>query len=81
MALARGGDSSRDSTSADSRWTTSSSILAIQRRFMPALGAVARDEEGGVFKSTDGGQHWKLLEGTKKLSIRSLAIAPSDSAF
>jgi photosystem II stability/assembly factor-like uncharacterized protein len=43
--------------------------------------AVARDEEGGVFKSTDGGQNWKLLEGTKKLSIRSLAIAPSDSNF
>lgn len=43
--------------------------------------AVARDEEGGVFKSTDGGQHWKLLEGTKRLSVRSLAIAPSDSSF
>jgi len=41
--------------------------------------AVARDEEGGVFKSTDSGEHWKLLEGTKKLSVRSLAIAPSDS--
>jgi photosystem II stability/assembly factor-like uncharacterized protein len=41
--------------------------------------AVARDEEGGVFRSTDGGEHWKLLEGTKKLSVRSLAIAPSDS--
>ena len=43
--------------------------------------AVAHDEESGVFKSTDGGQHWKLLEGTKKLSVRSLAIAPSDSSF
>jgi len=43
--------------------------------------AVARDEEGGVFKSTDGGLRWTLLEGTKKLSIRSLAIAPSDSNF
>jgi photosystem II stability/assembly factor-like uncharacterized protein len=43
--------------------------------------AVARDEEGGVFKSTDGGEHWKLLEGTKKLSVRSLALAPSDSNF
>jgi hypothetical protein len=39
----------------------------------------ARDEEGGVFRSEDGGDHWKLLEGTKKLSVRSLAIAPSDS--
>jgi len=43
--------------------------------------AVARDEEGGVFKSTDGGEHWKLLDGTKKLSVRSLALAPSDSNF
>ncbi|PYT08983.1 MAG: hypothetical protein DMF60_03420, partial [Acidobacteria bacterium] len=41
--------------------------------------AVARDEEGGVFRSNDGGEHWKLLEGTRKLSVRSLAIAPSDS--
>src|SRR4029453_9272527 len=43
--------------------------------------AVARDEEGGVFKSTDGGEHWTILEGTKKLSVRSLALAPSDSNF
>ncbi len=43
--------------------------------------AVARDEEGGLFKSTDGGDHWKLLEGTKKLAIRSCAVAPSDSNF
>lgn len=43
--------------------------------------AVAHDEESGVFKSTDGGQHWKLLNGTKRLSVRSLAIAPSDSSF
>ena len=41
--------------------------------------AVARDVDGGVFKSEDGGEHWKLLDGTKKLSVRSLAIAPSDS--
>lgn len=41
--------------------------------------AVARDEEGGVFRSNDGGEHWNPLEGTKKLSVRSLAIAPSDS--
>jgi photosystem II stability/assembly factor-like uncharacterized protein len=43
--------------------------------------AVARDEEGGVFKSTDGGQRWKLLDGTRKLSVRSFDIAPSDSTF
>ncbi|HKP84859.1 MAG TPA: hypothetical protein VJZ26_02105 [Blastocatellia bacterium] len=43
--------------------------------------AVASDGEGGVFKSEDGGEHWKLLEGTKKLSVRSVAVAPSDSSF
>ena len=43
--------------------------------------AVARDEESGVFKSEDGGEHWKLLSDTKKLSVRSLAIAPSNSNF
>jgi photosystem II stability/assembly factor-like uncharacterized protein len=43
--------------------------------------AVARNEEGGLFKSEDGGEHWKLLEGTRKLSVRSVALAPSDSNF
>lgn len=43
--------------------------------------AVAREETGGVFKTEDGGEHWKLLEGTKNLSVRSIAIAPSDSSF
>jgi photosystem II stability/assembly factor-like uncharacterized protein len=43
--------------------------------------AITREEEGGVFKSEDGGEHWKLLGGTKKLSVRSLAVAPSDSNF
>jgi photosystem II stability/assembly factor-like uncharacterized protein len=41
--------------------------------------AVARDQEGGVFRSEDGGENWKLLSETKNLSVRSLAIAPSDS--
>lgn len=41
--------------------------------------AVARDQEGGVFRSNDGGENWKLLDDTKRLSVRSLAIAPSDS--
>jgi photosystem II stability/assembly factor-like uncharacterized protein len=41
--------------------------------------AVSRGEEGGVFKSSDGGEHWTLLEGTRNFSVRSLAIAPSDS--
>lgn len=43
--------------------------------------AVARDEESGVFKSEDGGEHWKLLADTKKFSVRSLAIAPSNPDF
>ena len=43
--------------------------------------AVARDEQGGVFKSDDAGAHWKPLDGTKGLSVRSLAMAPSDSNF
>jgi photosystem II stability/assembly factor-like uncharacterized protein len=43
--------------------------------------AVARDEQGGVFRSDDGGERWKVLEGTKGLSVRSLAMAPSDSNF
>src|SRR5262249_31210126 len=29
--------------------------------------AVAHGEEGGVFKSEDEGEHWKLLDKTKKL--------------
>jgi photosystem II stability/assembly factor-like uncharacterized protein len=43
--------------------------------------AVARDEQGGVFRSEDGGEHWKMLDGTKGLSVRSLTMAPSDSNF
>jgi photosystem II stability/assembly factor-like uncharacterized protein len=43
--------------------------------------AIARDEESGVFKSEDGGEHWKLLSDTKKFSVRSLAVAPSNSDF
>ena len=42
---------------------------------------VGRDQEGGVFKTEDGGEHWKLLDGTRKMSVRSFAIAPSNSNF
>ena len=42
---------------------------------------VGRDQEGGVFKTEDGGEHWKLLDGTRKMSVRSFAIAPSNSSF
>lgn len=41
--------------------------------------AVSHKEAGGVFKSEDGGEEWELLEDTRGLSVRSLAIAPSDS--
>lgn len=41
--------------------------------------AVSHKEEGGVFKSEDGGAEWELLKDTRGLSVRSLAIAPSDS--
>jgi photosystem II stability/assembly factor-like uncharacterized protein len=42
---------------------------------------VGREQEGGVFKTEDGGEHWKLLDGTRKMSVRSFAIAPSNSNF
>src|SRR5215216_8113447 len=42
---------------------------------------VSTDEEGGVYKSEDGGLHWKMLDETKKMSVRALAISPSDSNF
>jgi photosystem II stability/assembly factor-like uncharacterized protein len=40
--------------------------------------AVVNTERGGVFKSEDGGENWKLLEQTKGLSVRCLAMAPED---
>ena len=41
--------------------------------------AVSDSESGGVFKSEDGGASWKLLDETKGLSVRCLAMAPQDS--
>ncbi len=38
-------------------------------------------EDQGIFKSTDGGEHWQLLKDTKGMIIMSIAIAPSDSNF
>ena len=43
--------------------------------------AVSQGGEGGVYKSEDGGEHWKLLDQTRSFSVRSLALAPSDSGF
>jgi photosystem II stability/assembly factor-like uncharacterized protein len=40
---------------------------------------VARGAAGGIFKSEDAGDTWKLLDKTKGLSVRAIAIAPSDS--
>ncbi len=39
------------------------------------------NNEMGVFKSIDGGQHWQLLNKLKGLHILSLTIAPSDSNY
>ncbi len=36
------------------------------------------DNEGGVFRSDDGGKTWKELPGAHGKSIRALAMAPSD---
>ena len=41
--------------------------------------AVTQNQHGGVFKSEDAGRTWKLLGDTKGFSVRSLAMAPSDS--
>src|SRR5262245_817831 len=41
--------------------------------------SVARGADGGIFKSEDAGETWKLLDKTKGLSVRAIAIAPSDS--
>jgi photosystem II stability/assembly factor-like uncharacterized protein len=43
--------------------------------------SLARDQQGCVFKSVDGGNNWTALENTSKFSVRSLEIAPSDSNF
>ena len=36
------------------------------------------DDEGGVFRSDDGGTTWQELQGAHGKSIRALAMAPSD---
>src|SRR5271165_3709782 len=37
-----------------------------------------KDDEGGVFRSDDGGATWRELAGVHGKSIRALAMAPSD---
>jgi photosystem II stability/assembly factor-like uncharacterized protein len=34
--------------------------------------------DSGVWESTDGGEHWHVLSGTRGARIESLALAPSD---
>ncbi len=36
------------------------------------------DDDGGVFRSDDGGRTWRELKGVHGKSIRALAMAPSD---
>ena len=35
--------------------------------------------DSGVWESTDGGEHWRVLTGTRGSRIESLAIAPADA--
>lgn len=39
---------------------------------------IANDTDGTIFKSTDGGDSWRELEGIRGHSVRALAIAPSN---
>ena len=43
-----------------------------------AAWALFDDNDGGVFRSDDGGQTWRELKGVHGKSIRALAMAPSD---
>src|SRR5271166_2398840 len=43
-----------------------------------AAWALFNDNEGGVFRSDDGGHTWRELTGVHGKSIRALAMAPSD---
>ena len=43
-----------------------------------AAWALFNDNEGGVFRSDDGGHAWRELAGVRGKSIRALAMAPSD---
>ena len=36
-------------------------------------------DQGGVFKSIDGGENWQVLKGTRNLPVIALTMAPSDS--
>jgi photosystem II stability/assembly factor-like uncharacterized protein len=42
---------------------------------------VANDTDGGIYKSTDGGDTWQELTGMQKHSVRALAIAPNNPRY
>ncbi|MBI4854524.1 MAG: hypothetical protein HY819_22225 [Acidobacteria bacterium] len=45
------------------------------------LWSLANDEDGAIYKTTDGGDSWQELTGMKGHSVRALALAPTDSNF
>ncbi len=38
-------------------------------------------QDSGVWESTDGGDHWRVLAGTRGARIESLAISPADAGM
>ena len=47
-------------------------------RIYAGVWSVTRDDEGGVYLSTDSGQTWTELAGMRGQSVRALAMAPSN---
>lgn len=45
------------------------------------LWSIANDEDGTIYKTTDGGDTWQELTGMRGHSVRALALAPTDSNF
>jgi photosystem II stability/assembly factor-like uncharacterized protein len=42
---------------------------------------VANDTDGGIYKSTDGGDTWQELPAMQRHSVRALAIAPNNPRY
>lgn len=92
LAYAAGGDV-RKSTDGGASWSIATEEIDFTRLFKALSLAVAPDRpqtvyagtggfsaDGGVTKSTDGGETWRWLEGfEKRNSIGSLAISPRNS--
>ncbi len=66
--------------SAPSNWVVDDLLLDPRdpQTLYAGLWSLADGQEGGVFKSTDGGSTWRALEGIRGQSVRVLALAPSD---